>query len=76
MPKYITLDTASDGNVHINVDQILYAATASSTAGDIFVANGTFFNTKVVISNKSINLLYEIRSMPAGKVSKIDIKTF
>ena len=41
MPKYITLDTASDGNVHINVDQILYAETASSTAGDIFLANGT-----------------------------------
>ena len=36
MPKYITLDTASDGNVHINVDQILYAETASSTAGDIW----------------------------------------
>ena len=41
MPKYITLDTASDGNVHINADQILYAETASSTAGDIFLANGT-----------------------------------
>ena len=41
MPKYITLDTASDGNVHINVDQILYVETASSTAGDIFLANGT-----------------------------------
>ena len=41
MPKYITLDTASDGNVHINVDQILSAETASSTAGDIFLANGT-----------------------------------
>ena len=41
MAKYITLDTASDGNVHINVDQILYAETASSTAGDIFLANGT-----------------------------------
>ena len=41
MPKYITLDTASDGNVHINVDQILYAETARSTAGDIFLANGT-----------------------------------
>ena len=41
MPKYITLDTANDGNVHINVDQILYAETASSTAGDIFLANGT-----------------------------------
>ena len=41
MPKYITLDTASDGNVHIIVDQILYAETASSTAGDIFLANGT-----------------------------------
>ena len=41
MPKYITLDTASYGNVHINVDQILYAETASSTAGDIFLANGT-----------------------------------
>ncbi len=41
MPKYITLDTASDGNVHINIDQILYVETASSTAGDIFLANGT-----------------------------------
>ena len=41
MPKYITLDTASDGNVHINADQIIYAETASSTAGDIFLANGT-----------------------------------
>ena len=41
MPKYITLDTASDGNVHINTDQILYVETASSTEGDIFLANGT-----------------------------------
>ena len=41
MAKYITLDTASDGNVHINIDQILYVETASSTAGDIFLANGT-----------------------------------
>ena len=41
MPKYITLDTASDGNVHINVDQILYAETASSTAGEIYLTNGT-----------------------------------
>ena len=35
-----------------------------------FVANDTFLNKKVVISKKLINLLYEIRSMPAGKVSK------
>ena len=41
MPKYITLDTASDGNVHSNADKSLYAETASSTAGDIFLANGT-----------------------------------
>ena len=34
------------------------------------VANNTFFNTKVVIFKKLINLLYEIRSMPGGKVSK------
>ena len=41
MAKYITLDTASDGNVHINTDQVLYVETASSSAGDIFLANGT-----------------------------------
>ena len=41
MAKYITLDTASDGNVHINTDQVLYVETVSSTAGDIFLANGT-----------------------------------
>ena len=41
MAKYITLDTASDGNVHVNTDQVLYVETASSTAGDIFLANGT-----------------------------------
>ena len=35
-----------------------------------FVANDTFFNTKVVIFKKFINLLYEIRSMPAGKLPK------
>ena len=35
-----------------------------------FVDNDTFFNTKVVIFKKFINLLYEIRSIPAGKVSK------
>ena len=33
-----------------------------------FVANDTFSNPKVVIFKKLINLLYEIRSMPAGKV--------
>jgi len=41
MAKYITLDTASDGNVHINTDSILYAETASSTAGEIYLTNGT-----------------------------------
>jgi len=41
MPKYITLDTASDGNVHLNVDAILYAETASSTAGEIYLTSGT-----------------------------------
>jgi len=41
MAKYITLDTASDGNVHVNTDQVLYVETVSSTAGDIFLANGT-----------------------------------
>ena len=41
MAKYITLDTASDGNVHINTDSILYSETASSTAGEIFLTNGT-----------------------------------
>ena len=41
MAKYITLDTASDGNVHVNTDQVLYVETASSSAGDIFLANGT-----------------------------------
>tara|TARA_R100001463_G_scaffold117737_2_gene173359 strand:- start:502 stop:786 length:285 start_codon:yes stop_codon:yes gene_type:complete len=41
MAKYITFDTASDGNVHLNVDAILYAETASSTAGDIYLTNGT-----------------------------------
>ena len=35
-----------------------------------FVAYDHFFNTKVVIFKKFINLLYEIRSMPAGKISK------
>ena len=35
-----------------------------------FVADDTFFNTKVVISKKLINLLYEIRSMPTGKLPK------
>ena len=41
MAKYITLDTASDGNVHINTDSILYSETTSSTAGEIFLTNGT-----------------------------------
>lgn len=41
MAKYITFDTASDGNVHLNVDAILYAETASSTSGEIFLTNGT-----------------------------------
>ena len=41
MAKYITLDTASDGNVHINTDSVLYVETASSTAGEIFLTNGT-----------------------------------
>ena len=35
-----------------------------------FVANDTFFNTKVVIFKILINLLYELRSMPGGKESK------
>ena len=35
-----------------------------------FVANDTFLNKKVVIFKRLINLLYEIRSMPAGKVPK------
>ena len=35
-----------------------------------FVANDTLFNTKVVTSKKLINLIYEIRSMPAEKVPK------
>ena len=35
-----------------------------------FVANHTFLNEKIVTSQKMINLLYEIRSMPAGKVPK------
>ena len=34
------------------------------------VANDTFFETKVVIFKKLVNLLYEIRSMPAGKLPK------
>ena len=33
-----------------------------------FVASDTFLNKKVAIFNKLMNLLYEIRSMPAGKV--------
>ena len=37
----------------------------------LFVANDTFFNTKVVNFKKLINLLHEIRSVPAGKVPKI-----
>ena len=35
-----------------------------------FVANDTFFDTKVVIFKKMVNLLYEIRYLPAGKVPK------
>jgi hypothetical protein len=41
MAKYITLDTASDGNVHINTDSILYSETVNTTTGDIFLTNGT-----------------------------------
>ena len=41
MAKYITLDTASHGNVHNNTDSVLYVETASSTAGEIFLTNGT-----------------------------------
>jgi len=40
MAKYITLDTASDGVVHINTDDILYVETVSSTEGDIFLKGG------------------------------------
>lgn len=40
MAKYITLDTASDGVVHINTDDILYAETVNSTTGDIFLKGG------------------------------------
>ena len=35
-----------------------------------FVANDIFLNKKVAIFRKLMNLLYEIRSMPAGKVPK------
>ena len=35
-----------------------------------FVANDTFSNKKVESFKKLINLLYEIRSMPAGKNTK------
>ena len=41
MAKYITFDTASDGNVHLAVDGILYAETTSSTAGTIFLKGGS-----------------------------------
>ena len=41
MAKYITFDTASDGNVHLAVDDILYAETTSSTAGTIFLKGGS-----------------------------------
>ncbi len=41
MPKYITLDTASDGVVHINTNDILYCETASSTAGEIYLNGGS-----------------------------------
>ena len=33
-----------------------------------FAANDTFLITKVLIFNRLINIHYEIRSMPAGKV--------
>ena len=35
-----------------------------------FVANDTFLYAKIVIFEKMINLLYEIRSMPARKLPK------
>ena len=41
MAKYITFDTASDGNVHLATDGILYAETTSSTAGTIFLKGGS-----------------------------------
>ena len=41
MAKYITFDTASDGNVHLAVDDILYAETTSSTVGTIFLKGGS-----------------------------------
>ena len=41
MAKYITFDTANDGNVHLAVDDILYAETTSSTAGTIFLKGGS-----------------------------------
>ena len=41
MPKYITLDTASDGVMFTLIQiHILYCETTSSTAGDIFLTNG------------------------------------
>ena len=41
MAKYITFDTASDGNVHLATDGILYAETTSGTAGTIFLKGGS-----------------------------------
>jgi len=40
MAKYITLETANDGKVHLNTDDILYVETASSTSGEIFLKGG------------------------------------
>ena len=53
MAKYITLDTASDGNVHINTDSVLYVETASSTAGEIFLTNGTH---KLTVTGTGFNI--------------------
>jgi len=52
----------------INVPLGKFAFDAKKTA--FFVANNNFFNKKVVISKKLINLLYEIRFMPGGKLPK------
>ena len=41
MAKYITFNTASNGNVHLATDGILYAETTSGTAGTIFLKGGS-----------------------------------
>ena len=73
-------------NLHTTLDYVISVPAGINTPGvtfgkinkhaswkiekAFFVANDTFSNTKIAIFKRLINLPYEIRSMPAGKVSK------